>query len=53
MLLDETGEIVMQAQANQSQKTETIKLLFSGELGDRFIVQVILNEVSFTEVFEI
>jgi hypothetical protein len=53
MLLDETGNIIMQAQANQPPKAETIKLLFSGELGDRFTVQVILNEVSFTEVFEI
>jgi hypothetical protein len=53
MLLDERGNIVMQAQANQPPKAETIKLLFSGELGDRFTVQVILNAVSFTEVFEI
>lgn len=53
MLLDETGEIVMQAQANQPPRAETIQLFFSGELEDRFTVQVILNEVSFTEVFEI
>lgn len=53
LLLDETGNTVMQAQVNQPDKSETIKLIFVGKMGDKFTVQIRLNDVSFTEVFEI
>lgn len=48
MVLDENGEVVMQAIAKS---TETIQLNFRGESGERFSVKVALGEVSITEAF--
>lgn len=50
MVLDETGEVVMQAQAKS---TKNIQLEFSGEPGERFSVKVALGDVSITEAFVI
>ncbi len=50
MILDETGEIVMEAQAKS---TEEIKLEFSGEKGDRFSVQLVWDDLCLTEQFAI
>lgn len=48
MVLDESGEAVMQAIAKS---TETIQLNFRGESGERFSVKVALGDVSVTEAF--
>lgn len=50
MVLDETGEAVMQAQAKS---TKNIQLEFSGETGEHFSVKVALGDVSITEAFVI
>ncbi len=50
MVLDETGEPVMQAQAKS---TKNIQLEFSGEPGEHFSVKVALGGVSITEAFVI
>jgi hypothetical protein len=42
MVLDEMGEVVMHA---QSRSTESILLKFSGEIGERFSIQVALDEI--------
>ncbi|HEY9668517.1 MAG TPA: DUF1822 family protein [Coleofasciculaceae cyanobacterium] len=48
MVLDESGEAVMQAIAKS---TEMIQLNFRGESGERFSVKVALGDVSVTEAF--
>ncbi len=53
ILLDEMGEVMTEVEAEPKQKTEIIELFFTKGLGDSFTVKVVLNEVSFTEGFEI
>ena len=48
MVLDEKGEVVMQAQARS---TKNIQLKFSGESGEGFGVKVALGDVSIAEPF--
>lgn len=48
MVLDESGDAVMQALAKSAQ---TIQLNFRGESGERFSVKVALGEVSVTKAF--
>ncbi len=48
MVLDESGDAVMQAIAKS---TQMIQLNFRGESGERFSVKVALGEVSVTEAF--
>lgn len=50
MVLDKSGESVMQAKARS---TESIQLEFSGEAGESFGVKVALGEFSITEEFVI
>ena len=50
MVLDETEEAVMQAQARS---TRTIQLKFSGEPGERFTIKVVLDDMSLWEAFVI
>jgi hypothetical protein len=50
MIVDETGEVVMEAQAKS---TEEIKLEFSGEKGDKFSVQLVCDDIYLTENFMI
>ncbi|MEL7039426.1 MAG: DUF1822 family protein [Cyanobacteria bacterium J06592_8] len=50
MILDETGDVLMEAQAKS---TEEIKLEFSGEKGDRFSVQLVWDDLCLTEQFAI
>jgi hypothetical protein len=48
MILDDTGETVMQAEARS---TKQIQLQFSGEPGECFKVRVALADISMTETF--
>ncbi|MEQ9670403.1 DUF1822 family protein [Coleofasciculus sp. G2-EDA-02] len=48
MILDDTGETVMQAEARS---TKQIQLQFSGEAGECFKVRVALADISITETF--
>ncbi|MEQ8973013.1 MAG: DUF1822 family protein [Coleofasciculus sp. C1-SOL-03] len=48
MILDDTGETVMQAEARS---TKQIQLQFSGEPGECFKVRVALADISMTEMF--
>jgi hypothetical protein len=50
ILLDEAGEVVMQAQAKSTKK---IQLEFSGEPEESFSIKVALDDVSITEAFVI
>jgi hypothetical protein len=50
MVVDETGEIVMQAQARS---TESILLKFSGTVGERFSLKIVLDEIGVSETFVI
>ncbi|WP_204103078.1 MULTISPECIES: DUF1822 family protein [Spirulina sp. CCY15215] len=47
-LLDEKGRSIMQAEARSS---EGLEFHFSGELGERFSIKIVLGEVSVTECF--
>ncbi len=49
-ILDEEGEAVMQAVAKSA---KTIQLNFSGEPKERFAIQVILGDFSYTEGFQL
>jgi Protein of unknown function (DUF1822) len=50
MVLDETGEVVMQAQARS---TESILLKFSGETGEHFSLKIVLDDITLSESFVI
>lgn len=50
MVLDEAGEVVMQAQARS---TESILLKFSGETGEHFSLKIALDDISLSEAFVI
>lgn len=48
MVLDETGEALMQATARS---TESILLKFSGEVGEYFSLKIALDNLSLSEAF--
>ncbi|NER36019.1 MAG: DUF1822 family protein [Oscillatoria sp. SIO1A7] len=50
MVLDETGEAVMQTKAKSS---ENIRFEFSGEYGEKFSIKLALGDFRFTELFSI
>lgn len=49
-VLDEQGIVVMQAQSRQ---TNMLQLKFRGVVGERFSIEIILNEIDLIETFVI
>lgn len=49
-ILDEQGMVVMQAQSRQ---TDMLQLKFRGESGERFSIEIALNDISVVETFVI